>query len=563
MQNEMRRAYSYIRFSSPEQAKGDSYRRQIEAAKLYCEKNGLIWADTNDYLFFDKGRSAFKGRHLDHDGALARFISYVDDGTIAPGSILIVESFDRLSRERVIEALPRFIALLSKGIDIYTTSDQKLYTKDVQDYELFISIMHMGRAHNESSLKGERVSLAWKNKQSEARLNKKPLGKACPYWLIYDGEQYKVVEERAIAIGRIFDFAIAGYGHRAIAKILNSEGVPVFGSDRRNKSGLWGSSSTSKILSNRALIGEYQPTGLVNGVRKEIGDPVENFYPVVVSEDKFYEAQSARTTRKVSKATKASANFNVWQGLAKCQFCGESMHLVNKGRPPKGGKYLRCYRAAKGRCQNKSVPLVQSERIFMEILAKVDSLSLIQDSQSKIQKEMFAIESRLEGARAKLSELERQILELEESIPQLALISAAKFEREIKELSAKREELKQSMQREKILNKYEFFEKLDLVSYDARAKANYLLKALNVRVDVSREGGRTGYAILLDGATSFMILQEGSEAKFLPLSEKAIEVVHDHGDEEDYLKAREEYNAWLPKVYGDIKQNPVLAKFFK
>ena len=35
------RAYSYIRFSSPAQAAGDSLRRQTERAEAYCKRRGL------------------------------------------------------------------------------------------------------------------------------------------------------------------------------------------------------------------------------------------------------------------------------------------------------------------------------------------------------------------------------------------------------------------------------------------------------------------------------------------------------------------------------------------
>ncbi|MDB5778537.1 MAG: hypothetical protein JWP93_902, partial [Polaromonas sp.] len=44
----------------------------------------------------------------------------MEDGTIKAGSVLIVESLDRLSREEVPTALIRFMQLLSKGIEIVT-----------------------------------------------------------------------------------------------------------------------------------------------------------------------------------------------------------------------------------------------------------------------------------------------------------------------------------------------------------------------------------------------------------------------------------------------------------
>ncbi|WP_339080834.1 recombinase family protein [Pseudomonas sp. TMP9] len=380
------KAYSYIRFSSPEQAKGDSYRRQRVAAESYCMANGLEFVDSKEYLFFDKGRSAYKAKHLDDTGELARFLSYVENGAISAGSFLIVESLDRLSREKVKDALPRFLDLLNKGINIYTSADCRLYTSDVDELDLFASIIHMSRAHSESSIKGHRISKAWGNKQARARESLTPLGAACPYWLKLENGAYALIPERVDAIKQIFDLALGGIGQRLIAKTLNAEGVPIFGSTNRNKSGAWGSSSVGKILCNRALLGEYQPTGIVEGERQKIGEPVQGFYPIVVLEEIFYAAAKSRNEKLVSKATKPSINFNVWQGIAKCELCSESMHLVNKGTPPKGSKYLRCYGAAKGVCRGKLVRLDRSEEIFREILAKVDSLSLVQDHQGKLKK---------------------------------------------------------------------------------------------------------------------------------------------------------------------------------
>lgn len=77
----MSKVFSYIRFSSAKQSAGDSYARQVKAAKAFCDENGLEMADPREYLFFDKGRSAFKGKHLDDTGELARFLSYVEDST--------------------------------------------------------------------------------------------------------------------------------------------------------------------------------------------------------------------------------------------------------------------------------------------------------------------------------------------------------------------------------------------------------------------------------------------------------------------------------------------------
>lgn len=561
------KAYSYIRFSTPEQAKGDSYRRQREAAEKYCALNGLQLVGTKEYLFFDKGKSAFKGKHLDDSGELARFLAYVDQGVILPGSYLIVESLDRLSRERVKDALPRFLDLLNKGIRIYTSADNKLYSDDYNDVDLIVSIVQMSRAHNESSLKGHRVSKAWQQKQHEARENKKPLGHACPYWLRFNGQKYEVIPERALVVELIFKLAASGLGHRAIAKTLNQENIPIFGSINRNKTGLWASSSTGKILSNRALLGEYQPTGLVDGVRSKIGEPVTDFFPTVISEEKFYEAQAARATRRVSKSTKTTKNFNVWQSIARCALCGESLHLVNKGRPPKGNKYLRCYGYAKGRCANKQVPLAHAEAAYKEILAKVDSLSLVQDSQAKIQKEIAAIDLKLGSIASREEEISTQVLELGGRLPKTILLSLSRLEEEASVLSLRRGELKEDAQREKIINKQDFFERLDLVTFEGRARANYLLKTIGVIVKVRRSDSSIFYVIEVDGVASFLMTQKGENISYYPYTREVSELLKTQGDAETFDAKHGEMildlNDLLGKIDQHMTETAVLSKICK
>lgn len=54
-----RRAISLIRFSTPQQALGDSARRQDERAFAYCEANNLELAET----IRDEGKSGLHGIH--------------------------------------------------------------------------------------------------------------------------------------------------------------------------------------------------------------------------------------------------------------------------------------------------------------------------------------------------------------------------------------------------------------------------------------------------------------------------------------------------------------------
>ena len=109
------KAYSYLRFSTPEQMQGDSFRRQTEAARQYAEDHGL---DLDESLTFkDLGVSAFRGKNV-VEGALGQFIAAVDSGKVKPGSYLLVENLDRLSRDRIMSALNRFSALLHDCNDL-------------------------------------------------------------------------------------------------------------------------------------------------------------------------------------------------------------------------------------------------------------------------------------------------------------------------------------------------------------------------------------------------------------------------------------------------------------
>jgi DNA invertase Pin-like site-specific DNA recombinase len=160
------KCYSYIRFSTPEQLKGDSLRRQLELSERYAKDNGLILDDS--LKMRDLGISAFKGEHRTK-GALGRFQKLVEEGKITKGSTLIVESLDRLSREEVFDALSRFMDIIRAGIKVATLADQMEYTRESINanlgMQLMFSLLTIGRAHEESLMKSKRLGAAWEAKR--------------------------------------------------------------------------------------------------------------------------------------------------------------------------------------------------------------------------------------------------------------------------------------------------------------------------------------------------------------------------------------------------------------
>ncbi len=124
-------AYSYARFSSKKQEQGSSLERQKDLAAAYAREHGLIIDQTR---YTDLGVSAFRGKNAAH-GALSVYLKAVEDGTVAKGSILLVENFDRLSRAEPREAYRLFDRIIELGIVLITLVDQFIYSSDVRSKE--------------------------------------------------------------------------------------------------------------------------------------------------------------------------------------------------------------------------------------------------------------------------------------------------------------------------------------------------------------------------------------------------------------------------------------------
>jgi DNA invertase Pin-like site-specific DNA recombinase len=322
------KAYSYIRFSTPEQLKGDSLRRQLEASRQYAKEHNL----SLDENMQDLGLSAFKGINR-LKGAFGKFLQLVEAGKIERGSILIVENLDRLSRQEVLEALNVFTSIIQAGISIVTLQDGMKYSKEsITDNwaQLIISITYMARAFDESKRKSQRVSASWVNKRRGAINGERVLTTNIPYWLKVsdDKKSFKVIEERGNIISMIYEMKLEGKGSEKIAKILNKTNLwkpPA----REGKPPSWSASYIDKLLhGDRRLIGEFQPCLKIDGKPVKTGDPIKGYYPSVISLEKFNFVQALIEQNKKIKGNAGGRDGrmnNLFGHLAKCSYCGYSM----------------------------------------------------------------------------------------------------------------------------------------------------------------------------------------------------------------------------------------------
>ncbi|MDX8408355.1 MAG: recombinase family protein, partial [Mariprofundaceae bacterium] len=391
-----KKAYSYIRFSSPQQLKGDSLRRQLEASRAYAEAHDMILDDS----LRDIGVSAFNGKNAT-EGALKTFIELVEVGRIEKGSVLILESLDRLSRQQVFTALGLFSSILSAGIEIVTLADNQHYTAEsINDVgQLMFSLISMSRSHEESAVKSKRLAASWENRRKLAMEGKRPMTGQCPKWLRLsdDKSRFEVIEERAEVIRDIFRQSIAGTGQRKIATTLNERGVPTF-----NGGDMWHTSYIAKIIRSKSVIGEYQP----KQKGEPVGEAIADYYPAVVSEELFYKAQSARVSRQSpSSAGRKGLKFtNLFTGMCKCLECGSTYRLIKNGR----SHMFRCisnYMANGCTCDKRWRYREVEAAALVALSEKVNWFSALGGHINNRQ----TLESELSSLRGRLADTEKQV----------------------------------------------------------------------------------------------------------------------------------------------------------
>ncbi|MFS8121968.1 recombinase family protein [Rhizobium sp. BR 250] len=433
----MTKAYSYIRFSTPEQAQGDSLRRQTAKAEAWARERGL----TLDNSLRDLGVSAYHGANRT-TGALRSFLQMVEDGRIERGSYLIVESLDRISREAVMDAVTRLLDLIRAGIIVVTLSDGQEYSEDRLRTDwtpLVFSLIVMARAHEESRIKSDRVSEAWRQKKETARKEGKPLTPRCPEWLEVRDGAFVERPERVALVRRIFQETIEGFGRREIMRRLNVEEVPTF----RGGKG-WHTSSIAKVIQSHAVLGEYQPHSGThkNRNRKPDGDPIPNYYPRIIDDETYWRAQNATEGRRqAASGRKGQKGAHILQGLGRCASCGGPMHIQNKGALPKGGIWLACSsNLRKAGCDNgRRIRVERLERDLLTALLHVDvaALASLDDETPKLLRQIEALKAKLADANARRTRLLSVFAktgdeEVEENLVQAAL-EAKKFKAQLKE----------------------------------------------------------------------------------------------------------------------------------
>jgi DNA invertase Pin-like site-specific DNA recombinase len=410
------RCYSYVRFSSEKQRHGASLQRQLEAATKYAHNHSLV-LDTSTYK--DLGVSAFRSKNA--EGALGAFIEAVDSKKIPKGSYLLIESLDRLSRDKVPTALRLLLSLTEKGVTIVTLMDEQVYSEAniTENWtKLVVACAIMARANEESVTKSKRAHDAIVRRADRGELPTTRL----PTWMKFSADRKSaiLIPARAKVVKRVFDEVIEGTGAREIARNFNKEKVPVLFYATE-----WRQSALSQLLKNPAVYGEFKGQ--------------EKVLPAVITKARFLKAQRIIRDRTLYKGGFAHFNpNNTFVGLAKCGHCGRPMRFLPR---TDGSKYLRCVGASdNGMCDARHFPFGPCE------MALVVHLTLMETNQGLTQAiytekydQAQVIDSEIEAVKAKQERL-LKIAEISGDVEALGL-QLRKHQEDLARLQKEQKEL--------------------------------------------------------------------------------------------------------------------------
>lgn len=340
--------YSYSRFSDPRQAAGSSLERQKAYAARWAAEHGLVLDES--LTLHDAGLSAYHQHHV-KSGALGAFLAAAEAGRVPPGSVLVVEGLDRLSRAEPIQAQAQLAQIVNAGITVVTASDGRAYSRETlksNPMDLVYSLLVMIRAHEESDTKARRVRASIV-RQCEGWLAGTWRGLVRngkdPVWLRAVDGRWEPIPERVEAVRTGLDLYRRGYSATRILQALTERGLSLTG---RGPQAL----QIYRLIHQRALVGEKELT--VEGRTFRL----PGYYPALLSETEWSELQALAGSRGRRPAARKVPGVITGMRIARCGYCGSALvgqNITTRGRRDDGGVHdghrrLQCTAYAAGGC---------------------------------------------------------------------------------------------------------------------------------------------------------------------------------------------------------------------
>ncbi|WP_051390798.1 recombinase family protein [Paraburkholderia mimosarum] len=506
------RAYTYARYSSPQQGGGSSIARQDAYAERWAKENGLTL--DRSLRMADLGKSAFSGEHLKPGSALAAFMLQIKNKDVLPGDALIVENLDRLSRAEPIDSQGLFGDIVRAGVAIVTSNDNQVYSRETlrQNRALLLVVDALWmRAHEESDSKSVRIRAAYRDKVKKwndgerdilfgAPRHMKDNGKGelvlvpgtDPSWVLYNREakRFELDQPQADAMVRMIELYRAGYGAVEITRRLAAEGLSVSEKYPTNR--------IQRVISYPALKGDK----VVISDGKEF--VLRGYYPPLMNESEWDELQllvGKRGHRKGKGDVPA-----ILTGL-KTSYCGYCRMLLvgqtvtkkladgteRKSRRLRCGTYYHLAQKCEGGDSWRAEPV---ERALLTVCADQANLDYLFSGNDKADPLM----KQLTAKRAALAKLELRIKGIKDALrnsdesPETFLETSRELEAEKRDLTKVVEQLERELKVHTCAKPSTgdawaaLTEEAMALDYDARMKARLLVSETFERIDVFAKG---------------------------------------------------------------------------
>lgn len=362
----MLQAISYARFSSGPQALGSSEDRQRDMFFRWLDLHPQF--QESPLSAIDRGKSAYKSLHVGADTGLARILKAIEEKRISTGDALVIETFDRISREETSVALERISKILTAGISIFTLEDNQSYTREnVNGSAMYVLVSKIQASHEYSKRLSARVKQGWTRNERKIKNEGAGSAKAAnrPIWMNADGTLHS---EKSEMVKCAISLYKSGLGIRAIMKEI-TEKYPEHAPKAETSIRRW--------FVNESLAGYWRESEAYEGL-------------ITLAEHQ----ELKELVRQRAKYGKAEEQY-LLSGVLKCNLCGSSFNFrrqtpaATKAAPRGSDEYRKkpdivyanCSRYLKqGTCENSfTVPYEVAELVFSQVAAEV----LIEIAESK------------------------------------------------------------------------------------------------------------------------------------------------------------------------------------
>lgn len=321
------RVFAYCRVSTD--AKDQMNSAEVQEKYFYdLKEKHKNWVSFE--IFSDKGISGTSLKNR------TDFIKMINLAKAGQADLIITKDVSRFSRS-IIDAHVIVKDLKEHGIGVYFLA-QGLYTLNESDWETFSNFVHM--AENESRSTSKRVKFGQQMKmQMGVTFGRKEMLGYRIEKDAYNQQYYKIVEDEAIIVKKIFEWFAAGDGTHIIARRLESNGIKTL---RYSKG--WSNTVILRILRNEKYVGDlfqgktYTPDVMSHQKKYNRNNSftcyIEDHHSPIIERDLWNKVQNILKDKEPSEEQKVKYSNRYW--LSGKIFCGVC-----------GGRYISCTKKKK------------------------------------------------------------------------------------------------------------------------------------------------------------------------------------------------------------------------